>query len=165
MPSDQQTNNPQLELSSMTWEQFYEKCKPEDLIIRYWNVNGISDSLSKKRITLKEMNITFGKYRHKIYGECECGILYCYEWLNYLNQVSNINKPLPPQSAKQLSFILYAKYFYFYLSDLKLILEGILEGKYGKFYGSVDAQLIMSAFKEYADKRKQTEYEMKFKNN
>lgn len=151
MATDQQTENTHIEL---TWEKFYEGCKPEGLIIQYWDVNNIYQSVCKKRVTLKDIKEKFGKYRHKIYGECDCGILYCYEWLNYLNQVSNINKPLPPEGAKQLSFILYVKYYYFYLSDLKLILEGILEGKYGKFYGSVDAQLIMSAFKEYADKRR-----------
>lgn len=153
----------QLDLSSMTWEQFYETYKPEGLIPLYWSVTTVFQSLSKQRVTLKDINVSFGKYRHKIYGESECGVLYCFEWLNYLNSVSNINKPLPPTSAQQLSFILYAKYYFFYLSDLKLILEGILESKYGKFYGSVDAQLIMSAFKEYADKRKQTEFEINSK--
>ncbi|MDR1370148.1 MAG: hypothetical protein LBJ72_08520 [Dysgonamonadaceae bacterium] len=162
MTAHEQTN---IEFSSMTWEQFYDKCKAENLIIQYWNVNSISQSIEKRRITLREINDAFKKYKHKIYGECDGGVLYCYEWLNYLNEVSNINKPLPPAGAQKLSFILYAKYFYFYLSDLKLILEGILEGKYGKFYGSVDAQLIMTAFKEYADKRKQTEYEFKNKHH
>jgi hypothetical protein len=149
----------QTELKFENWEQFYEHCKPEGLIMQYWSVSSITQSISKKRITFREMNDRFGEYNHKIYGKCLCGILYFYEWLNYLNMLSNINKPLPPEVLKQLSFILYTKYFYFYLSDLKLILESILEGKYGKFYGSVDSQLLMSAFNEYSQKRKETVHE------
>lgn len=150
--------------SIKTWDEFIEMYNPENLIIQYWRVSSIQQSISTKRITFREIKDMFGMYKHKVFGECDCGILYYYEWLNYLNNISNINKPLPTKNLVQLSTILYTKYYYFYLSDLKLILEKILEGEYGKFYGSVDAQLIMCAFKEYSIKRKQVEYEMNLKN-
>jgi len=151
MTQDQQINNQQLELSSMTWEQFYETCKPEDLINKYYNVKTIYHSFQKRRISIRDINNTFGTYKHKTYGECECGILYCYEWIKYLNEFSNINKPLTEKNLIHLSKWIYTKYNHFYLCDLKLLLEWILEGKYGKFFGSVDSQLIISAFKEFND--------------
>jgi len=153
----------QTQLLPDTWEQFFEKCKPEILILQYWQVVYIEDSLSKKRITFREMRDKYGTINHKKYGICEAPVLYFFEYLNYFNTLSNINKPLPAVAIKQLSLILYSKYYYFYLSDLKLILEGLLEGKYGKFYGSVDSVLISSAFKEYSDKRMQKQYELKNK--
>jgi len=164
MKQEQQSNNLPIELSSMTWEQFYEKYRPEELFNLYWSVNTVSQSLSKTRFTLKNINDTFGYYQHKKFGKCECGILYYYMWLDYLNRISNVSKPLPPESMGQLARWLYVKYYTFYLSDLKIILEGILEKKYGMFFGSVDAQLIMSAFKEYAESRRQKEYDMLLKN-
>ncbi len=151
MENEQQIIETQVPL---TWEQFYEQCKPEGIIMQYWQVNKIYDSIRKNRLTFRQMNLKYGRINHKKYGECDCGVLYYYEWLNYLNAVSNINKPLPPVTVKQLAFILYTKYFYFYIADLKLILEWILEGRYGVFYGSVDSQLIMRAFREYSEERR-----------
>ena len=159
--TQQNINLPQLESLAMTWENFFETFKPEGLFLQYMNVDSIHKSINQKRISITEINYYYGKIRHKSYGECNSGVLYFYEWLIYLNSISNINKPLPPKAIEQLSIILYSKYYYFYLSDLKLILEGLLEGQYGKFYGSVDAQLIMSAFKEYAAARKKTEENIK----
>lgn len=148
-----------------TWDEFIEFYHPEKLIIQYYKVISIEQSIEQKRTTLREIKDYFGVYKHKVFGESECGILYVYEWLDYLNSISNINKPLPVKNLVQLAMIIYTKYYYLYLSDLKLILEKILEGEYGKFYGSVDAQLILTAFKEYSSKRKQKEYELNSKNS
>ena len=144
-------NNPLLE--SMTWQQFFEAYRPEGLILQYMKVDNVYKSVRDKRLSLADINAHYGECFHRE-RKFDFGILYIYEWLLYLNSVSNINKPLPAKSMEQLSLILYTKYYLFYLSDFKLVLEGILESKYGKFYGSVDSQLIMSAFKEYSESRK-----------
>lgn len=158
----EQMFNP-LEVLSKGWEHFFQQFPPEKLILQFCRVETVQQSISTNRMALQHIQSYMGKYEHKKYGLCDSGILYVYEWLDYLNSISNINKPLPAKNIQQLSYILYAKYHYFYLSDLKIILERILEGKYGKFYGSVDAQLIMTAFKEYDQERKKLIEELKYK--
>jgi len=154
------------EWMSMTWEQFYKNYKPECLTILYWDIKSVYQSLTHDDpIPLVAINKHFVSVKHKKYGECLPGILYMFEWLTYLNDFSNINKPLPLKNLEWLSKHLYTTYFYLYLSDLKLIFEWILEGKYGKFYGSVDAQLIMSAFKAYSDEIIQVKYKLKSNKN
>ncbi|MDR1202411.1 MAG: hypothetical protein LBL58_12420 [Tannerellaceae bacterium] len=138
----------------LTWEECYAICRPEELFSQYWETDNIWKSITKPRVSLRDINYKYPRYKHNVYGECEVGVLYFYEWLNYLNSISNINKPLPPQMIGQMAKILYSKYYYFYFSDLKLLLEGILEGKYGHFFGSVDSQLIMTAFKVYDTERR-----------
>ena len=153
-------NNPkQPELSSLTWEQFFDFYKPECLIERYWNINSIEQSITTYQMTFAEMRDKFGDIKHKKYGNCEFGALYYHEWLSYLNEISNTSKPLPVKFIGDIARWLYVKYCYFCISDLKLLLEGILEGKYGQFFGSIDSQLILRAFKEYDEKRRRAIYD------
>jgi hypothetical protein len=138
----------------LKWEAFYEPCKPENLFSLYFNVKTVYDSISKQRVILGEVTDHYGSIKHKKYGNCDFILFYYFEWLNFLNEVSNINKPLPQRETERLARILMVEYYHFYISDLKLILMGILEGEYGKFFGSVDSQLILTAFKEYNMKRR-----------
>jgi len=136
-----------------TWQEFYIPCQPENLFSLYYDVKTIYDSISKNRVTIGEVTRQYGSFKHKRYGECDFGVLYFYEWLTYLNEVSNINKPLPPKEITRISRMLFLDYHHFYIADLKLILMGILEGDYGNFFGSLDSQLVFRAFKEYNAKR------------
>jgi hypothetical protein len=81
------------------------------------------------------------------------GIDYFAQWLKFFNRFSNINKEMPMDIIRWAAIDLYSKYSHLYFADLKVLFECLLEAKYGKFYGSVDTVLIMSAFLHYDEER------------
>ena len=83
-----------------------------------------------------------------------CGLEYLAMYIAYMNVFLNINKGIPEHIIKQLGYIIYQRYNYFTLADLKLLFDHILESRYGTFYGSIDTQRIISSFYEYANERK-----------
>ena len=137
-----------------TWGDFITICSPANLCRQYSKVTRIYHSIERSRISLKEISEAYPQT-----DGVPAGMLYVKTWIEYFNEFSNINKPLPHTQINNVSVMLYTKYLHFYLSDLKLILEWILEGRYGKFYGSVDSQLILSAFYEYNNELEKILYE------
>jgi hypothetical protein len=131
-----------------TWKDFINANHPSNLVSQYRNITIISESIVKKRLSLGDITV---QYRNS-QGEETMGVVYLYEWLKFLNIFSNI-RPLPDDVMKHLSLMLYVKYWRYFLSDLKLVFERITDGRYGKFYGSVDTQLILYVFREYEEER------------
>lgn len=143
------TNKIQLQLlnSYPNWSDFVKNQSPEQLIVNYDFVSSIWDVYETSPITL---NLLTEVYPLK---QSFAGYEYLDNWLRYLNDFLNINKGLQTQYIKQLSYMLYAKYNHFRLSDLKLLFNYILESRYGTFYGSIDSQRIVSSFFEYNRER------------
>lgn len=131
-----------------SWPAFLQDQSPEQLIVNYDFVNNFNDVYNTSDITLKFLSDLYNL--KKSYA----GYEYLERWLNFLNDFLNINKGLQPGVIKQLSYILYAKYSHFRLSDLKLLFNYILDSRYGTFYGSIDTQRIASSFYEYNLERK-----------
>lgn len=131
------------------WQDFINGQSPEQLVVNYDFVNSLSDVHGTSPITLLLLT--------KIYPRKQsyAGFEYIDLWLRFLNDFLNINKGLQSQYIKQLSYMLYSKYNYFRLSDLKLLFNYILESRYGTFYGSIDSQRIVSSFFEYNQERKE----------
>ena len=129
------------------WQKFVKGQSPEQLAVNYDFVNNLYDVYETSPITLKFLTELFPR------KESYAGYEYLGLWLRYLNDFLNINKGLQTQYINQLSYILYAKYNHFRLSDLKLLFEFVLESRYGTFYGSIDTQRISSSFHEYNRER------------
>ena len=132
-----------------SWPAFLQDQSPEQLIVNYDFVNNFNDVYNTSDITLKFLSDLYNL--KKSYA----GYEYLERWLNFLNDFLNINKGLQPGVIKQLSYILYAKYSHFRLSDLKLLFNYILDSRYGTFYGSIDTQRISSSFFGYSNERKE----------
>ena len=132
-----------------SWPAFLQDQSPEQLIVNYDFVNNFNDVYTTSDITLKLLTEL---YKLK---KSYAGYEYLERWLNFLNDFLNINKGLQPGVIKQLSYILYAKYSHFRLSDMKLLFNYILDSRYGTFYGSIDTQRISSSFFGYNNERKE----------
>lgn len=143
-------NNLEKEILSKypNWKGFLQAQSPEQLLVNYDFVNNFSDIYSTSPITLK-----FITELYKL-PKSYAGFEYLEKWLHFLNDFLNINKGLQPGIIKQLSYMLYARYNHFRLSDMKLLFNHILDSRYGTFYGSIDTQRIVSSFYEYSNERK-----------
>lgn len=123
------------------YEDFMKEYHPKQLGIMYQNVCSIEDAASRARLTLEDIYTLYSTdQRH-------AGIMYINEWLIFLNEFLNINKPLVNTMA--VAVMIYPNYKHLYLSDVKVLFEQLVHGLYGTFYGSVDAQRILYAFMQY----------------
>lgn len=130
-----------------TWEAFVKAQDPRQLIVNYDQVQRLSDVFRATPVTLLLLSETYSLKNNL------AGLDYLSRWITFLNDFLNINKGIPQQYVSPLAYILYAEYDYFYLADLKLLINFILESRYGPFYGSIDTQRIVSSFFYYNRER------------
>ncbi|KAA6349008.1 hypothetical protein EZS27_003608 [termite gut metagenome] len=130
-----------------TYLLFLEEQKPEQMLMNYDTIHNVEEIISKIRLSVAEMDELYRT------GDFSPGADYYARWLQFFNRFANINKEMPKDVIGWAAVQLYAKYSHFYFPDLKLIFEQILEARYGKFYGSVDTVLVMSAFLQYDEDR------------
>lgn len=126
-----------------TYEKFIAEQDPKRLLVNYSDFHEIKDAISIRRITIQEMDEMYKT------SEISPGPDYFAKWILFFNKFTNINKGMPTDTIEWVAIQLYSKYCHFYFADLKVIFEHLLESRFGKFYGSVDTVLIMSAFTEY----------------
>jgi len=131
-----------------SYDLFMKEQDPQQLLVNYSDIHEIKEVISKRRITIKEMQDIYST------DTFSPGIDYFAKWLSFFNKFSNLNKTMPPDTIEWVSVHLNSKYCHFYFADLKVIFEQFLETKRGKFYGSVDAVCIMSGFLSYDLDRK-----------
>jgi hypothetical protein len=74
-------------------------------------------------------------------------------WIQCLNEYNFSLKPCPDKHITELSMQIFQKYQILDLREFNSVFMRILEGRYGKFTGSVDSQTIMMAFKSYYESR------------
>lgn len=130
------------------YDLFMNEQDPQQLLMNYSDIHEIKEVISRRRITINEMNDIYST------DTFSPGIDYFAKWLSFFNKFSNLNKTMPTDTIEWVSVHLYSKYCHFYFADLKVIFEQFLETKRGKFYGSVDAVCIMSGFLHYDLDRK-----------
>lgn len=128
-----------------TFEAFIKDYEPKNLLVIYADKNTIEDSVTRVGLTLEDINTMYAN------NGTLPGAYYMVYWLQFLNKFSNITKPLTELQA--VSVMLYNSYRYFHLADLKIIFEKIMKSEYGTFYGSVDAQRIITSFFQYSVER------------
>lgn len=143
-------NQQRLQVTYPTYSAFLEDFKPEQLMVTYVNIDTIVKSVLvlTPRLTLEDISIVYSD------GKLSAGVDYMKRWLDYMNEFSNLNKKLTETRA--VAFKLYNTYKYFYLTDLNLIFDKIMNCEYGIFYGSVDAPRILGAFLQYSHERNAT---------
>lgn len=129
------------------YQKFVADQAPAQLLVNFNDVHTTKEAISVRRLSIKEMNDIYAT------SSFVPGIDYFGQWLKFFNRFSNINKPLPEGTIQWVAAHLFSKYGHFYFADLKVLFEQILESRFGKFYGSVDAVRILSAFLEYDEAR------------
>jgi len=133
-----------------TYTRFFNDYKPIQLLVQYNDIKTIRKSVSQQRISINDIDVIYST------AEFKAGIDFINFWIIYLNQFSNIAKPLI--ETKALAVILFEDYKHFYLSDFKVIFQQIMRSEYGSFYASVDAQRILTAFSKYNELRQVEQY-------
>ncbi|NDV96033.1 hypothetical protein D0T84_14085 [Dysgonomonas sp. 521] len=130
-----------------TYEDLQKELSPERLIVAFAGIEYIEQSISKKRVSLAdidELYSTSNKNR---------AVEYIKDWLSYLAKFIGV-KPLIESSAA--AYMLYKSHKHLYLADLKLLLEKISQAEYGKesmFYGCMNTQSIYFSFSVYNQER------------
>lgn len=133
-----------------SFSEFMKDYAPAELIMAYAQINTINRSVAKERISINDINEAYND------GDKEHGAIYLEEYLKFLNKISNVKNPLPETNT--VAYLIFTGYGHFYLTDLKVILNKILKGDFGPFfYGSLEAQFVMSAFEKYDIERKAAE--------
>jgi hypothetical protein len=132
-----------------SFEGFLQDLHPDKLLAAFSEIDLIEQSISKKRVSLEDVNTVYAKERDSP------AVTFLHYWLVFLNKFSNINKPLV--DTIPIAFMIYKHYKHFYLTDLKLLFEKIMHAEYGTFYGSIDAQRILHSFKQYDLERTRTQ--------
>lgn len=132
--------------SYKTYKDFLQDYKPEQLLVLYDDISNLESSVASVRLTLHDVD--------KVYSgdKFSAGVNYVELWLDFVNRFSNINKPLI--ETKAVAYMIFHDYKHFHLADLKVLFKNLMIGEYGSFYGSVDAQRILTAFAQYALARK-----------
>lgn len=132
--------------SYKTYKEFLQDYKPEQLLVLYDDISTVEKSVAGVRLTIDDVD--------KVYSsdQFSAGVNYLELWLDFVNRFSNINKPLVETRA--VAFMIHNDYKHFHLADLKVIFKNLMIGEYGSFYGSVDAQRILTAFAQYASARR-----------
>ncbi|MDR2004269.1 MAG: hypothetical protein LBQ74_14665 [Prevotella sp.] len=124
------------------YEKFLDRYKPENLIVYYSDINTVEDSIAEKRFSLEDISFLYPPVK-----KIPAGIDYLSKWITYLQDFLNINNRLT--KVQDIATMIYKDNRHFYLSDLTVIFQAILRSEYGRFYGSVDAQTIISSFTLY----------------
>lgn len=89
------------------------------------------------------------------YGEEVAIVWICVEVEN-LNNFAGVKEKMPVGRQKELARVILAEYPRLKTSELLLFFHRIKSGRYGRFYGMVDALFITSALVQFMDER-QTE--------
>lgn len=139
-----------LQQNFKSFKQFLQEQGPSNLMLNYNHVTIIANVFQNTKISLNAINGAFK-------DTTDAGYEYMHEWIKFLNEFLNIRNGLQHSMMQTLALNCYNKYGYFTLADLKLLLDFILESKYGTFYGSVDTQRILTSFSEYARERREFE--------
>jgi len=140
-----------------TYQKFLDDYKPAQLLVSFENISTIEESVSKPRITIGDLCMIYPDPS----GVKNVSVDYIVQWLQFLNRISNINKPLI--EIDPVAIMIYNSYKLLYLTDFKILFERILKAEYGVFYGSVDAQLILRAFVQYTKDWKALQRKMRAK--
>lgn len=127
------------------YKHFIADYVPSQLLALYESVHSIRKSVLETRLAITDICAIYNT------DKLNAGIDYINKWLIFLNDLSNINKPL--KQTQPVAFMIFSRFSHFYFADLKVLLEKILLGEYGPFYGSVDAQRILTAFAIYDSER------------
>ncbi len=87
------------------------------------------------------------------YGDDTAVVWLCIQ-LENLNLFAGVKEKMAVSRQKELSRLILAEYAYLKVSELLLFFHRLKCGRYGRFYGAVDALFISSALLEFVDERR-----------
>jgi len=87
------------------------------------------------------------------YGEPVAIVWVCIQ-LENINQFAGVKDKLPVKRQKELAALILAEYPLLKVSELLLFFHRLKCGRYGRFYGAVDALFISSALLKFTDERR-----------
>lgn len=87
------------------------------------------------------------------YGEQTAIVWNCIQ-LENINLFVGVKEKMPVAWQRELSRLLMAEYLYLKVTELLLFFHRLKCGRYGRFYGMVDALFITSALVQFMEKRR-----------
>lgn len=87
------------------------------------------------------------------YGE-QTVVVWCCIQLENINLFAGVKEKMPVSRQCELSRLLLAEYPYLKVTELQLFFHRLKCGRYGRFYGMVDALFITSALVQFMDERR-----------
>lgn len=87
------------------------------------------------------------------YGEQTAIVWICIE-LENINLFAGVKDKMPVNRQQELSRLILAEYPYLKVTELLLFFHRLKCGRYGRFYGMVDALFIASALVQFMDERR-----------
>lgn len=127
------------------YDKFLKDYNPPQLLAVYDDIKTIGKSVLQQRLSIADVCRIYNTEKFN------AGVDYIDKWLQFVNRFSNINKPLT--ETRTVAFMIYNEFNHLFFSDLKVLFEKLMRGEYGSFYGSVDAQRVLTAFSQYNAQR------------
>lgn len=87
------------------------------------------------------------------YGEPVAIVWLCIQ-LENVNLFAGVKEKMPVERQKELAGVILTEYAYLKVTELLLFFHRLKCGRYGRFYGSVDALFIASALLLFIDERR-----------
>ena len=88
------------------------------------------------------------------YGEPVAVVWLCIQIEN-VNLFAGVKEKMPVERQKELAGLILTEYAYLKTTELLLFFHRLKCGRYGRFYGTVDALFIASALLQFLDERRQ----------
>jgi hypothetical protein len=126
-----------------TIEDFGRAYNPDYLITRCKGMT-IEDintlCLFAETPTLSEIRATYGK---------NAPIVWLMAQLNSLSEFCGAKEKMDVKTAERTAFIICTNYYYLKASELLLFFYKFSTGRYGRFYGTTDPQIILQALSTF----------------
>jgi len=75
------------------------------------------------------------------------------QWIIYLNKMLNIKNKMSEDQVILASIMIIRDYYFLRFADLTVLFNNIISGKYGKRYGSLGVDDLITFFRNYFDER------------
>lgn len=135
--------------------------KPSELVARYGDKNRFLQTFhvnNQITYTNDEQRCHFGKAPTLAQVSKAYGSQTTEEWLIYqivdLSEFCKLKSKLTSTQVKQTAQLIMNAYGYLKVSEVMLYFRRFKFGQYGRFYGSVDAMIILDCIKKFCNERR-----------
>lgn len=135
--------------------------KPSDVVERYGDKNRFLQTFhvnNQITYTNDEQRCHFGKAPTLAQVSKAYGIQTTEEWLIYqivdLSEFCKLKSKLNSTQVKQTAQLIMHAYGYLKVTEIMLYFRRFKFGQYGRFYGSVDAMIILDCIKKFCNERR-----------
>lgn len=140
--------------------------KPSELVARYGDKNRFLQTFhvnNQITYTNDEQRCHFGKAPTLAQVSKAYGSQTTEEWLIYqivdLSEFCKLKSKLTSTQVKQTAQLIMHAYGYLKVTEIMLYFRRFKFGQYGRFYGSVDAMIILDCIKKFCNERRDAIHE------